>query len=132
MVSGISAALSGYNAAIAHIDVAASNIANQASTQGIDQTGRTANAPYVPQQVVQSSNATGGVTTGLTPVTPASVSAYDPTNPGANARGMVQAPDVDPTQQRLAATVASYDARANLKSIRLQDEMMRQVLNIVS
>ena len=43
MVSGISVALSGYHAATTRLDVAASNIANQASTQSADQNGRRCN-----------------------------------------------------------------------------------------
>ena len=130
MVSGISAALSGYDAAMTRLDVSASNIANQSSTQRTDQNGGTVNAPYVPQQVVQSSNANGGVTTSTQPVNPASVSQYDPSNPGANAQGIVQTPNVDLAQQLINTNVASYDAQANLKMIQTQNDMMQQVLNI--
>ena len=132
MVSGISTALSGYHAAISRLDAAASNIANQASTQSTDQNGRTVNTPYVPLQVVQSSNAGDGVTTRTKPASPASVSQYDPTNPAANAQRIVQAPNVDPAQQLASASIAGYDAKANLKSIKVQDEMMKQTLNIIS
>ena len=132
MVSGISVALSGYHAATTRLDVAASNIANQASTQSADQNGRTVNTPYVPLQVVQSSNSGNGVTTSTKPVSPASVRQYDPTNPAANAQGIVQAPNVDLAQQLISADIAGYDAKANLKSIRVQNEMFRQALDIIS
>lgn len=132
MVSGISAALGGYHAATTRLDVAASNIANQASTQSTDQNGRTVNTPYVPRQVVQSSNAGDGVTTSTKPVSPASVSQFDPTNPAANAQGIVQAPNVDMAQQLMSANIAGYDAKANLKSISVQDEMTKQALDIIS
>jgi flagellar basal-body rod protein FlgC len=132
MVSVVSTALSGYDAAIARLDVAASNLANQSSTQSTDRNGRTVNTPYVPQQVVQSSNADGGVTTHTAPVSPASVTQYDPTNPAANAKGIVQAPNVDLAQQFISANTASYDAKANLKSISVQDEMTKLALNMIT
>jgi flagellar basal-body rod protein FlgC len=132
MVSGISTALSGYNAAISRLDVSASNIANQSSTQSTDQNGGTVSTPYVPQQVIQSSNASGGVSTSTKPVTPASVSQYDPTNPGADAQGMLQVPNVDLAQQLINSNIAGYDALANLKVVKAQDEMMQQSLNIIS
>jgi flagellar basal-body rod protein FlgC len=131
MVSAISTALSGYNAAITRLDVSASNIANQSSTQSIDLNGETVASPYVPQQVVQSSNASGGVSTSTTPVSPASVRIYAPSIPGANAQGIVQMPNVDLVQQLVNTNIASYDARANLKLIKAQDEMMKQALNII-
>jgi len=132
MVSGLSAALSGYDAAMTRLDVSASNIANQSSTQSTDQNGGTVNAPYVPQQVVQSSNPNGGVTTSTQPVSPASVSQYDPSNPAANAQGIVQTPNVDLAQQLINTNVAGYDAQANLKMIQTQNDMMKQMLNIIT
>jgi flagellar basal-body rod protein FlgC len=132
MVSGISTALSGYNAAITRLDVSVSNIANQSSTQSIDQNGEMVNSPYVPQRVVQASNASGGVSTSTRPVLPASVGQYAPSVPGANAQGIVQIPNVDLTEQLANTNIASYDARANLKLFKAQDEMMQQALNIIS
>jgi flagellar basal-body rod protein FlgC len=131
MDSAISAALGGYNAAVARLDVSAANIANQASTQSLDQSGRTINAPYVPLQVAQSSLAGGGVAASVLPVSPASVGQYDPANPAADAQGIVQVPNVDPVRQLVDATVAGYDAQANLKTIKVQEEMLRQALDIV-
>ncbi len=132
MVSGISTALSGYNAAITRLAVSASNIANQSSTQSTDQLGGTTDSPYVPQQVIQSSNASGGVSTSTKPVAPASVSQYDPTKPGAHAQGIAQVSNVDLSEQLINANIAGYDARANLKLIKVQNEMMQQSLEIIS
>jgi flagellar basal-body rod protein FlgC len=132
MVSGISTALSGYNAAITRLGVSASNIANQSSTQSAGPDGGTVDAPYVPQQAVQSSNATGGVATGTKFATRASVSQYDPANPGANAQGIVRVPNVDLGQQLINTNIAGYDARANLNVIKAQQEMIQQSLNIIS
>jgi flagellar basal body rod protein FlgC len=130
-MSGISTALSGYNAAVTRLDVSADNIANQASTQSTDQNGLTVNAPYVPQQVVQASIAGGAVTTSIQPVTPASVGQYDPANPASNAEGIAQVPNVDLTQQLINSAIALYSAQANLKSIKTQDQMMQQALDMI-
>jgi flagellar basal body rod protein FlgC len=132
MVSGISAALSGYSAALTRLDVAASNIANQFSTQSTDASGNTVNVPYVPQEVVQSSLAGGGVAASTRPVSPVSVGQYDPTSRAANAQGIVPTPNVDPVQQLSNIEIAGYDARATLKTFKVQDELLRQALNIVS
>ena len=64
-------------------------------------------------------------------VSPASVRIYAPSIPGANAQGIVQMPNVDLVQQLVNTNIASYDARANLKLIKAQDEMMKQALNII-
>jgi flagellar basal-body rod protein FlgC len=132
MVSGISVALSGYNAAAARLDVSASNIANQTSTQTLGPAGQTANAPYVAQQVVQSAVLGGGVTTRTQSVAPPSVGQYDPSNPAANGQGIVQAPNVDPAQQIIGASAAQYDAQANVRVLEAQDDLAKQALNILT
>ncbi len=111
MLSGISTALSGIDAAMTRLDVSAGNIANQASTQSTDPNGVT--SPYVPQQVVQSSLAGGGVATSTRPLGPAGVS------------------QSDPAQQVINANLAGYDARANLKSIQVQSDMLQRALDII-
>ncbi len=132
MVSALSSAISGYTAASTQLDVIASNIANQSSTQSIDNTGKTVNTPYVPQRVVQSSLPGGGVSASTRPVSPAAIGHYDPSDPAANTEGVVQTPNVDLVQQIVGSNIASYDAQANLKTIEVQDELTRATLNIIS
>jgi flagellar basal-body rod protein FlgC len=132
MLSALSSALSGYTAASTQLDVFASNIANLSSTQSTDSTGKTANVPYVPQRVIQSSLQGGGVSANTRPVSPASIARYDPSDPAANAQGVVQTPNVDLVQQIVGSNVASCDAQANLKMTKVQDEMTQAALNILS
>lgn len=131
MVSAINSALSGFAAAVQRIDVSANNIANQDSTQ-TEQNGVATNTPYVPEQVVQSSQSNGGVSTSVQAVTPASISVNDPSNVAANAQGITQYTNVDPAQQLIAAQVASYDAQGNLSVLKVESKLYQSVLNIIS
>jgi flagellar basal-body rod protein FlgC len=132
MVSAINSALSGLAAATQRINVSAQNIANADSTQTQNSDGTTANTPYVPQQLVQSSQTSGGVTTSAEPVTPPSVSIYNPSDAAANANGITQYPNVDPAQQLIQAQVASYDAQGNINVLKVESKLYQSVLNIVS
>ena len=87
MISAINTALSGFNAATKRIDVSANNIANAQST-ATDENGTQVNTPYVPQQVVQSSQTTGGVKANVVPVNPPATQVYDPGNAAADANGL--------------------------------------------
>lgn len=131
MVSAINSALSGYAAATQRINVSANNIANTFSTQTL-QNGVTVNTPYVPEQVVQSTLVAGGVTTSIEPVNPPTVPVYDPNNPAAQANRVTQYPNVDQAQQLVQTQLASYDAQANLNVIKVEDNLFKSVLNIVS
>jgi flagellar basal-body rod protein FlgC len=132
MVSAINSALSGLTAATQRLNVVASNIANEDSTQTVRQDGTTASTPYVPQQLVQSSQQSGGVTTSTQAVAPASVSVNDPGNPAANANGITQYPNVDPAQQLVQAQIASYDAQGNISLLKVEKNLFQSVLNIIS
>lgn len=65
----ITTALSGMNAAATRIGVSANNVANSQSTVA-EQNGQTVNKPYVPQQVEQKTQGSGGVSTSLRDVSP--------------------------------------------------------------
>jgi flagellar basal-body rod protein FlgC len=131
MVSAINSALSGYAAAVQRLNVSANNIANADSTQTVSN-GTVQNTPYVPQQVVQSSQATGGVSTSVESVNPPSIAVNDPNNPAANANGVTQYPNVDPAQQLIQAQLASYDAQGNISVLKVESKLYQSVLNIVS
>ena len=136
MVSGISTALSGYHVAISRLDAAASNIANQASTQSTDQNGRTVNMLHPPLAgcPTEYGGPPGATQRATKPASSGSRQpTNDPTNRAANAlRGSCRRLTFDPAQQLASANIAGYDAKANLKSIKLQDEMIKQTLNIIS
>jgi flagellar basal body rod protein FlgC len=131
MISAINTAVSGYNAAANQIAVNAGNIANAFSTQTLNN-GTVSNTPYVPQRVVQSAQVGGGVTSNTQPVNPPSIALNDPGNAAAGADGITQFPNVDQAQQLVQSVVASYNAQASLNVIKVENENMKAVLNIVS
>lgn len=131
MLSSINTALSGLTAATNRINVSANNLANQFSTDTM-KNGVVSNTPYTPEEVVQSSLATGGVASSVQPVTPPTISVYDPASPGASSNGIAKLPNVDPAQQLVGLNVASYDAQANLAVIKTDNRLFQSVLNIVS
>jgi flagellar basal-body rod protein FlgC len=131
-VDGMAISLSGLLAASQRVAVSANNIANQQSlaSEGVD--GGLENTPYVPQDVVQLSAEAGGVTTQVQGRNPASVQSYRPDSPLADEGGLVNAPNVDPTVELVNQQIAVYDFKANLKALKVQDEMQREVLNIIT
>lgn len=131
MVSSINSALSGLTAASARLNVAAENIANQNSTRTL-KNGQVTNEPYQPQELLQSSLAEGGVTTSVQPADKPPALRFDPQDPGANENGLVASPDVDPVQELVNAQLASYDFKANLKTLKAQDELLQNTLDILA
>jgi flagellar basal body rod protein FlgC len=134
MVSGISAiniAVSGFDAATNRINVSANNIANEFSTR-TDQNGTVTNTPYAPQQAVDTSLTTGGVISSTQPVTPATISVYDPVALNADSNGIAQLPNVDPAHQLVNTDIATYGAQANLKVLKAATETLQEVLNIIT
>lgn len=131
MGPSLNIALSGFNAANQRLTVAAQNLANQQSTtQRVD--GAVVDRPYQPQEVVQSSQANGGVSTEVRPRDNATVDVYQPENPNADDNGVVQYPNVDTAEELVNARIASYDAKANLKLIKIQDDLFKNTLDIIT
>ena len=131
MVSAINAAISGFNAATQRLNVAAQNIANAGSTLTL-QDGQTLNQPYAPQRVAQVSDVNGGVISKSEPVNPPTVSLYDPSNAAADAKGITRYPNVDIASQLVQVELAKYDAQANLNVIKVQSNLFKSVLDIIS
>jgi len=131
MVSAINSAISGLNAASKRLENSANNLANQFSTTTI-LNGQTSDTPYVPTDVQQVSLQTGGVATVTTPRSDATTPAYDPNNPQADANGIVNYPNVDTAQELVATQIASYDYKANLKSIKAADDLQKKLLDIIT
>lgn len=127
----ITTALSGMNAAATRIGVSANNVANSQSTVA-EQNGQTANKPYVPQQVEQKTQGSGGVSTSLRDVSPPSVPVFTPENPVANEDGIVQLPNVDLAQETANQLLASNTYKANLNVMKRADEMYQSLLDIQS
>ncbi len=131
MSSAINTALSGLNAASKRLENSANNIANQFSTS-TSLNGVTSNTPYVPTDIDQVSLSAGGVQALVKQRENATTQAYDPTNPAANEDGLVTYPNVDTAQELISQQVAAYDFKANLKTIKVADEMQQSLLDIIS
>jgi flagellar basal body rod protein FlgC len=130
MISALNNALSGFNAATRQIAVNANNIANASSVSSTSQNGTPINTPYVPKQVVQSTLVTGGVSTTTKDIIASSTGVAD--NSFGNVGGITQVPNVDIPQQLIQSSIASYDAKANLSVIKIEEKNMKNILNIVS
>jgi flagellar basal-body rod protein FlgC len=131
MVNAINAALSGLSAASRRVQVSAANIANMHSTKTVVD-GNVVNSPYVAQRVQQVSQAGGGVITQVRDVSPASTPLFDPEDPDADANGFVAYPNVKLENEIVEQKIASYDYKANLKTIKVQQEMEQSLLDILS
>ncbi len=131
MVNAINSALSGLSAAARRLHVSANNIANIHSTKTVVD-GNTVNAPYVPKRVDQVSQAGGGVTTVVKDINPASTKLFDPDDPDADTEGFVAYPNVNLETEIVNQKIASYDYKANLKTIKVQDELEQSLLDILS
>lgn len=129
--SGANISLSGLQAASRRLENSANNIANQQSTSSAvnDETVQQA---FRPQDVVQLSNESGGVKTELRERNPATVAVYNPDNSAADANGIVQYPNVDTTREVIDQKFASYDFKANAKSLQAQNETLDTLLNIIA
>ncbi len=105
-------ALSGLFANEKRISVAANNIAN-ANTEN-----------FKAQEVVQSSNEAGGVSTRVVARNPATITVAN------NEGGTSQLPNVSLDQELIQADVASYNAQANLKVLQAQNKLDKYLLDI--
>ena len=108
------AALSGLYANEKRIAVVADNIANADSSN------------YKAKDVVQSSDATGGVATQVVDRNPPSISTTD--TDGA----AVEKPNVDVAQELVQANVATYSAKADLKVLQVQDKLNKYLVDITA
>ena len=132
MASAIDTALSGFNAATQRLNVSANNVANATSTRTRNADGSTSNKPYVPLQLEQSTQANGGVTTHMAPISQSSLPFYDPTNVTVDANGITQYPNVDVAQQLVQTQLSSYDAQGNLSVMKAQKNVFNSLINIIS
>lgn len=124
--SALNTAVSGLRAAEVRLANSANNVAN------IQTTGRAPGQTFQHLQVVQSSEAAGGVSTSLQAVNPATVPVFDPGNAAADAEGITQYPNVNLEQELVNQKIATYDFKANLKVIEKTDEMTKDLLNILA
>ena len=57
---------------------------------------------------------------------------HDPENPQADDYGFVRAPNVDTAEELVKMQIASYDFKANLKSIQIADRMAENLLDMLT
>ena len=128
MVSAIDSAVSGLAAAGKILEISAQNIANQSSTK-TQVNGKTINAPYVPQKVDTVTLSDGAVKAQVSNVNPATVTVPS-NNPQSN--GTQQVPNVDQAQELVNQQIAANTYKANLKTIKVQENLDKSLLDITS
>lgn len=126
MVTAIDNALSGLAASSRRLQVSANNIANQFSTKSVID-GQPVDQPFVPQRVDQVSLSNGGVITEVRNVEPPTVTVPDVQN-----NSTQEVPNVDLANEFVQIQLASYDFKANLKAVKVQDNLLKSLLDITS
>ncbi|MBU6234647.1 MAG: flagellar biosynthesis protein FlgC [Alphaproteobacteria bacterium] len=132
MVSPVTIALTGMNAAATRIAASSSNIAN-ASTTGARE-GVEGPEPYTPVDVVQVGiGSNTGELHGTKAITvdrnPATVPAFQPDAPFADENGVVAAPNVDYGTEIIDAKTAALAYKANAAVVKVASEMERELLD---
>lgn len=135
-ISGI--ASSGLLAQAMRLEGSASNVANvrtRGAIPGAD--GKTAEgqkAAYQPVDTVQTSLSLGGQPAGTVasykPTSPAYNREYAPDESYADSDGMVAAPNVDLAQETVSQMAAAAAYKANVATLRTEDDMLKSILNI--
>lgn len=143
----LSIATSGLSAASLRLDVAANNIANALTTGplpatsgsgapggGAGSSSNNSNLPavYVPLQVNQVDQSSGGTVATVSAVSPGFVAQSDPGAPFANQDGLVAAPNVDLASEFVQLLTAKYAFAANAKVVQTYANMTRSLLDITA
>ncbi len=126
MSDSYSIALSGMNANAARMAAAASNIANM-------RTSGSADAPQTAYQAVDtvfSTSEGGGVSADVVSRDPATVTTFSPSDPQANAEGLVAMPNVDLNQEMVESMMAVTGYKANAEALKTLSVMDRALLDI--
>jgi flagellar basal-body rod protein FlgC len=143
----LSIATSGLSAASLRLDVAANNIANVLTTGPLPATsgsgapggsaGSSSNNPnlpavYVPLQVNQADQSSGGTVATVSAVSPGFVAQSDPGAWFANQDGLVAAPNVDLASEFVQLLTAKYAFAANAKVVQSYANTTRSLLDITA
>jgi flagellar basal-body rod protein FlgC len=126
------ATLSSLTAQSHTLAVSANNLAN-ARSLGVRPDGSSSGYPeYVPQRVVQYSGAGGEVRSVAVPISPPSILVFDPNNPAADGEGLVAQANVSLEQEFVVQLQAKVAYKANLAALETQDELLGELLDVVS
>ena len=124
-------ALSGLAAQTKRFEVSASNIVNLRST-GVRPGAEPQEGEYVPHQVALTSRIGGGVDATAVAVDPSSVAAYEPGAPDADAKGLVNRPNVQLERELVTQIDALRNYQANASVIRTESRMLGDLLDMIS
>ncbi len=124
--------LSGLVAASTRLSVSADNVANMRSLGFQTAADGSDNGGFRPKQVQQTSVAGGGVIARPLFVDPASVQAYEPGSPDANAEGLVPRPNVDLGEEFVNQILAEQAYKASAKMIQAEEKHSDVLLNLIS
>ncbi len=122
-------------ASTTRLNAAAGNIANSQvkstpSASGTVPAGLVFNAGYTPQRVEQSTTGSGGVRATVVPVSPASLTVFDPASPLSNGEGFVNIPNVSLPAEIGELIRASQTYKANAKVLKTLDDTFKSLLKI--
>ncbi len=127
-MSSISTNVSGLQAAMLRLDVAASNIANQNTTGPLLDANGTTTA-YSARAVQQSPDPSGGVMAKVTTTGQPLQRVYDPAAPYANGQGMIAAPADTGVTDAVNLIIARQSYAANMSTLTISDRMTKALLD---
>lgn len=133
MFKAIQTSVSGLIASSVRLNAVANNIANvhvKSTPKGTVPSGLVFSAGYTPQRVEQSTTGTGGVRATVVPVSPASLTIFDPTSPFANGQGAVSIPNISLPAEIAEMKRASHAYKANAKVLKTLDDTFKTLLKI--
>jgi flagellar basal-body rod protein FlgC len=134
MSSILSIAVSGISAASERLQDSASDVANAESDGPAADASAEAQTQYppayTPKEVHQVALAGGGTQAVTTNVQPATVLAYDPTAPYADANGDVAKPNINFTNEAYQQLTARYSFVMNAYVMRVYSRMVKSLVDI--
>lgn len=125
------ASISGLRAAERRLEVSANNIANFRSTTALED-GVLTERPFQPSQVLQTSESPVGTRAYTSPLDPAIIPSFEPDSIAANENGIVELPNVDLAREAVNNISAKHAFQANLNTLKLSEEVLKNVINIIA
>lgn len=120
MIEAMHTAIAGLRVSVQRLGVATDNIVNASSSGRVEPYDG-----YVPQRLNQSTGAGGGPVATAGPIDNPAFPAYAPSDPSANADGVVGMPAVSLPSQFVEVSVARRSYAANVAVLQTTSEMMK-------
>ena len=124
MISAISIALSGLQAATTRLSASASNIANLQTVGSLDG----GQAPYTPLETQQTAQGNGGVAAQNVGRQNPFVPAFDPNSPFADENGVIGVPNINLAEEAVNVGLAELAYKANIQVIKAAEEISDELL----